>query len=59
MVAVSNMPSEKKPTMLDGIQTLKPTPRVERLREAFLSLKPSASIDRARIETRVSRYSVG
>jgi formate C-acetyltransferase len=50
---------EKKPTMLDGIQTLKPTPRVERLRESFLSLKPSASIDRARIETRVMKETEG
>ena len=35
--------------------TIKPTLRVNKLREALLSLKPTASINRARIETRVMR----
>ncbi len=41
--------------MLDQVMTIKPTPRVNKLREAFLSLKPTASIKRARIETRVMK----
>ena len=36
-----------------------PTPRIERLRNAFLDLKPSVSIDRARIETRVLKETEG
>ena len=43
----------------ESVQTLVPTPRVERLRETFLSLKPTASIDRARIETRVMKETEG
>jgi formate C-acetyltransferase len=39
----------------DRFFTIKPTPRVNRLREALLSLKTTASIDRARIETRVMK----
>jgi hypothetical protein len=38
---------------------MRPTPRVERLREAFLGLEPTASIDRARIETRVMKETEG
>ena len=34
-------------------------PRVERIREEFLSLKPTASIERARIETRVLKKTEG
>lgn len=45
--------------LLNGVVTTKPTPRVERLRKAFLCLKPTASIDRARIETRVMRETEG
>ena len=59
MVAMSNMPSKNEPPMLDRVLTLKPTPRVERLRESYLSLKPTASIDRARIETRVMKETEG
>ncbi|GAI13063.1 unnamed protein product, partial [marine sediment metagenome] len=40
---------------VDRVLTVKPTPRVERLREAFVRLKATASIDRARIETRVMK----
>jgi len=46
---------EKKGDILERVLTIKPTPRVNRLREAFLSLKPTASISRARIETRVMK----
>ena len=45
--------------MLDNVVTMGPTTRVERLREAFLDLKPSASILRARIETRVMKETAG
>ena len=37
----------------------KPTSRVERLRDAFLRLKPTASIERARIETKVLKRTEG
>ena len=43
----------------DRFFTINPTPRVNKLREALLSLKPTASIDRARIETRVMRETAG
>jgi len=59
MVQVSNETTVKEPTMLDRVMTMKPTPRVERMREAFLRLERSASIDRARIEARVMRETVG
>ena len=45
--------------LLDRVMETKPTRRVERLREAFMRLKPTASIDRARIETRVARETEG
>lgn len=45
--------------MLNQVLETKPTRRVERLREAFMGLKPTASIDRARIETRVMRETEG
>ena len=38
---------------LDRVLTGQPTPRVERLRDAFLNAESGASIDRARIEARV------
>lgn len=46
-------------TMLDRVITIKPTARVERLRESYMRLKPTASIDRARIETRVMKETEG
>jgi len=45
--------------MLDSVVTMEPTPRVARLRETYLNLKPSVSILRARIETRVMRETAG
>ena len=45
--------------VLDNVLEATPTPRVERLREAFMRLKPTASIDRAPIETRVMRETEG
>ena len=46
-------------TTIDDIAAMKPTPRVERLREAFLNLKPTSSILRARIETRTMKETAG
>ncbi len=59
MAQVLNETTVKEPAMLDRVLTMKPTPRVERLREAFLSIKSSVSIDRARIETRVMKETEG
>jgi len=39
--------------------TMTPTPRIERMRAAFLKLEPSNSIDRARIEARVMKETEG
>ena len=49
----------KELTTLDRVLTMQPAPRVERLREAFLNLEPTASIDRARIETRLLKETEG
>ena len=46
-------------SMLDRVVTMEAAARVERLREAYMSLKPTASIDRARIETRVMKETEG
>jgi formate C-acetyltransferase len=43
----------------DRFFTIKPTARVNRLREVILSLKATASINRARIETRVMKETAG
>lgn len=45
--------------LLDSIGTIQPAARVERLREAFMTLKSTPSIDRARIETRVMQETEG
>lgn len=45
--------------MLEKILTITPTKRVEWLREEFLRIKPSASIVRARIETKVMKETEG
>jgi len=47
------------PTLLDRVITIKPTKRVEALRESYMTLRPGASIDRARIETRVLKETEG
>jgi len=49
----------KDPTILDRVFTIKPTARVESIRESYFQLKPSLSIDRARIETRVMKETEG
>ena len=45
--------------ILNKIVVNEPTSRVERLREEMLSLTPTASIERARIETRIMKESEG
>jgi formate C-acetyltransferase len=45
--------------MLDDVVTMETAPRVERLREAYLELQSSASILRARIETRTMKETAG
>ncbi|MCP4755136.1 MAG: hypothetical protein GY866_30025, partial [Proteobacteria bacterium] len=44
---------------VDSVLTLQATPRIERMRSAFLNLKPTASIERARIEARVMKETEG
>ena len=44
---------------LDTVFTMQPTQRIQRMRAAFLDLKPSASIERARIEARVMKETEG
>ncbi|MCK5181228.1 MAG: hypothetical protein KAQ73_01690, partial [Dehalococcoidia bacterium] len=43
----------------DRFFTIKPTPRVKKLTQALLNLKSTASINRARIETRVMKETAG
>ena len=45
--------------VLNEITAMEPTSRVEWLREEFLRLKPTVSIERARIETRVMKETEG
>jgi len=59
MVQAQEKTSAREPSILDGVMTTKPAPRIGRLREAFFSLKPTVSIDRARIEARVLRETAG
>lgn len=59
MAEVLNETIVREPTMLDRVITTKPTPRVEKIREAILSLKPTAPIEKARIETRVMKETEG
>lgn len=46
-------------TMLDNILAMKPTERVEKLRDGFFDIQPTISIDRARIEARVMKETEG
>ena len=45
--------------LLDSITAMPVTPRVEKFRESYLGLKPSVSINKLRIETRVMKESEG
>ncbi len=59
MDAVLNKPSETGPTMLDRILTIKPTPRVERLRQGYLDTKDKVVVDILRVRTRVMKETEG
>jgi formate C-acetyltransferase len=59
MVRAAEKTTTMKPKTLDRVVTMKPAPRVERLREAFLKIERTVSLDRARIEARVMRETEG
>jgi len=59
MVQTIEGPAGKEATAYERVFAMKPTARVARLREAFLRLERSASLDRARIEAKVMRATVG
>ena len=59
MATVLEKRDKRESNIFDTVVTLSPTPRVERLRESCLSLKPTASIARARIETGVMNETEG
>lgn len=59
MLDTLNEPAGFGSNVLNKVVKLKATPRVERLRETYMTLKPSASIERARIETRIMRETEG
>jgi len=59
MLDISSETAVKEPAMLDRVMTMEPAPRIDRLREAFLALRSTVSIDRARIETRVMKETAG
>lgn len=46
-------------TLLDRVLTIKPTARVERMRNALFGIKPSLTIDWARIDVRVLKETEG
>ncbi len=50
---------EREKSLLDRVLTIKPTPRVERLRRRYLDTKNKAVIDISRIVTRVSKETEG
>ncbi|HEY91133.1 MAG TPA: hypothetical protein G4O07_04790 [Dehalococcoidia bacterium] len=51
--------SERETKAPDKVFTIKPTPRVQRLRENFFNIERSLSIERVRIEARVMRETEG
>ena len=59
MDQVLNEPTSENRTRLDKVLTIKPTPRIERLKESLKHAGHKASIDRARIETRVMKETEG
>jgi len=59
MTTVSDKATADRSAMLEKVFSMKPTPKIKRMREGFLSLKPTASIARARIETRVAKETEG
>ena len=49
----------KTPSVQNSVMETEPTPRIEKLKGAFLNRETSVSIDRARIETRVLKENAG
>lgn len=45
--------------MLGALTAMRPSPRVERMREAFFSIPTTASIERARLEARIMEDTIG
>ncbi len=59
MDAAVTKPNESGSTMMDRILTIKPTSRVERLRQKYLNTKDKVVIDILRIRTRVMKETEG
>ena len=59
MVQATEKTTGTQSATFEKVFTVKPTARVERLREAFFAIKPRLSIDRARIEARVMKETEG
>jgi len=59
MLQTTESVEAKAPSTLDGALVTEPTQRIGKLRDAFLSLRPTVSIDRARIEARVLKETAG
>jgi len=53
------LPSGEKTTTLDKLMEMKPTGRVERLRERVIQYRPTAQIFKSRINTRVMKETEG
>ncbi len=49
----------KKPSAQNNVTETEPTPRIEKLKDAFLELKSTVTIDRARIETKILKENAG
>jgi len=49
----------REPSLLDGMITIEPTPRIGKLKDAFLNRTPVVTIERARIETRILKETAG
>jgi len=58
MVSMEQVRKREK-SLLDRILTMKPTPRVDRLKEVFLCTEPVIEIDCDRIYTRVMKETDG
>ena len=49
----------KKPSVLNSMLETEPTPRIGKLKDAFLEMKSTVTMDRARIETRILKENAG
>ena len=59
MLEALEQTTAREATTLERVLSIEPTPRVERLREGFLGLQVVASMERARVETRIMRETEG